>query len=110
MEIGRQRFVHSQATGSATPSANQAGPQTLTLQDALALAQKNDPGVLSALTDAAIAGEDRAQARAALLPTVGVKSEYLGTQGNGKLASGRLSALRASLDIVLSNQIVRGSR
>ena len=89
MEIGRQPFVHSQAPGSATPTANQAGPLTLTLQDALALAQKNDAGVLSALTDAAIAGEDRAQARAALLPTVGVRSEYLGTQGNGKLASGR---------------------
>jgi outer membrane protein TolC len=84
-EIGQQPFVQRQAT----PSPTQTGPQTLTLQDALALAQKNDPAVLSALTDAAIAGEDRAQARAAVLPTFGARSDYLGTQGNGKLASGR---------------------
>src|ERR1700730_16254524 len=84
-EIGQQPLVQRQAT----PNATQTAPQTLTLKDALDLAQKNDPAFLSALTDAAIAGEDRAQARAAVLPTFGAKSDYLGTQGNGKLASGR---------------------
>jgi outer membrane protein TolC len=84
-EIGQQPLVQRQPA----PNAPQAAPQTLTLKDALELAQKNDPAFLSALTDAAIAQEDRAQARAAVLPTFGVRSEYLGTQGNGKLASGR---------------------
>src|SRR5205823_3080985 len=61
----------------------------LSLKDALALAEKNDPGVLAATSDAASAVEDRNQARAALYPTLSGRSEYLGTQGNGKLPSGR---------------------
>jgi outer membrane protein TolC len=84
-EVGQQPFVERQAT----PNVSQTAPQTLTLKDALDLAQKNDPVFLSALNEAAIAQEDRAQARAAVLPTFGVRSDYLGTQGNGKLASGR---------------------
>jgi outer membrane protein TolC len=62
---------------------------TLTLQDALDRAQKNDPQFLAAVSDAKVTHEDVAQARAAILPTLGLRSEYLGTQGNGKLASGR---------------------
>jgi outer membrane protein TolC len=80
-----QNFVQPQPT----PNSSQTAPQTLTLKDALDLAQKNDPAFLTALNDAAIAQEDRAQARAAVLPTFAARSEYLGTQGNGKLASGR---------------------
>jgi outer membrane protein TolC len=59
------------------------------LQDALARAQKNDPQFVSALSDAKLAHEDRLQAGASLLPSLGLKSDYLGTQGNGTLASGR---------------------
>jgi outer membrane protein TolC len=73
------------ATQSSTPQA----PVTLSLKDALALAEKNDPGVLAATSDAASAREDRNQARAAIYPNLSGRSEYLGTQGNGKLASGR---------------------
>ena len=71
------------------PGPASTAPQTLTLQDALGLAQKNDPQFLTALGDVRIAREDRVQARAALLPSVGLKSDYLGTQGNGVLPSGR---------------------
>jgi outer membrane protein TolC len=67
----------------------QSARLTLTLQDALARAQKNDAQFLATVTDAKVAHEDTAQARAAILPSLGVRSEYLGTQGNGKLASGR---------------------
>ena len=73
----------------ASPSTSQGAPQTLTLQDALALAQKNDPAFLSAVTDAAIASEDVKQARAANLPNFNFHSEYLGTEGNGKTPTGR---------------------
>ncbi|HEY3840541.1 MAG TPA: TolC family protein, partial [Bryobacteraceae bacterium] len=73
-----------QASGTA-----QHAPPTLSLKDALALAEKNDPGVLGAMSDAASAREDRNQARAAIYPTLSGKSEYLGTQGNGKLAESR---------------------
>jgi len=77
--------------GLAQPTTGgaQQPPATLTLKDALALAQKNDPTLLAAESDLATAREDRAQARAALYPTLSGRSEYLGTEGNGKLASGR---------------------
>lgn len=72
--------------GSRSP---QSARLTLTLQDALARARNNDPQLLATATDAKIAHEDVVQARAAILPSLGVRSEYLGTQGNGTLASGR---------------------
>jgi outer membrane protein len=62
---------------------------TLTLKDALARAQKNDAQFLATITAAELAHEDVAQAGTAILPSLGLRSEYLGTQGNGKLASGR---------------------
>jgi outer membrane protein TolC len=64
-------------------------PATLSLKDALALAGKNDPGILAATSDAASAREDRNQARAAIYPSLSGRSEYLGTQGDGKLPAGR---------------------
>src|SRR5579871_4207974 len=74
----------------AFPSfAQTPAPRTLTLKDALAMAEKNDPGVLAAISDSSTAREDRNQARAALYPSLSGRSEYLGTEGNGKLASGR---------------------
>jgi len=62
---------------------------TITLQDALERARENDAQFLAAVTDAKIAREDRVQARAALLPSVNDSTQYLGTQGNGVLPSGR---------------------
>jgi outer membrane protein TolC len=59
------------------------------LQDALARAQMNAPQLLSAVNEANQAREDILQARAAQRPSVSFKSDYLGTQGNGVLPSGR---------------------
>ena len=71
-------------------SASELGPPvTITLQDAIERARKNYAQYLSALTDAKVAHEDTIQARAALLPSVGFTQQYLNTQGNGKLPSGR---------------------
>ncbi|HLK32870.1 MAG TPA: TolC family protein, partial [Terriglobales bacterium] len=68
----------------------QSGPPvTITLQDAIARARRNYSQYLSAVTDAKVANEDRVQARAALLPSLSYEQQYLGTQGNGRLASGR---------------------
>jgi outer membrane protein TolC len=49
----------------------------------------NAPQLLSALNDVNQAHEDLLQARAAQRPTASFKSDYLGTQGNGVLPSGR---------------------
>jgi outer membrane protein TolC len=55
----------------------------LTLQDALARARSNSVEFQAAATEAAIAAEDRKQARDALLPTATYNNEFLYTQGNG---------------------------
>jgi len=73
----------------ASSAYGQSAPLTLTLKDALARAQMNAPQLLSAINDASVAHEDLLQARAAQRPTTSFKSDYLGTQGNGVLPSGR---------------------
>ncbi|HLH30118.1 MAG TPA: TolC family protein, partial [Terriglobia bacterium] len=73
----------------AHPQGQAAPPQVITLQDALDRAKKFDGTVQSAISDAAVAREDRAQAKQSLLPSVIETTQYLGTQGNGTLPSGR---------------------
>jgi outer membrane protein TolC len=73
----------------ATTQVQTQAPLTLTLKDALARAQANAPAVLAAMNDASLAHEDLLQARAGLLPSASFKSDYLGTQGNGQIPSGR---------------------
>ena len=58
-----------------------ASPLQLTLQDALARARKNSVQFQSALTDSAIARQDRWQAGAALLPSVAYNNQAWYTQG-----------------------------
>src|SRR3984885_8530674 len=77
------------AAPANAPGLAQSAPLTLTLKDALERAQTNAPQLLSALNDANVAHEDLLQARGAQRPAASFKSEYLGTQGNGVLPSGR---------------------
>ena len=77
------------AVPTNTPGPGPSAPLTLTLKDALARAQANAPQFLAAVSDANVAHEDLLQARAARRPTLSFKSDYLGTQGNGVLPSGR---------------------
>src|SRR5262245_55807574 len=72
-----------QPTGPAAP------PVVVTLPNALERARAIDAQFQSAVTGARVAREDRIQAKASLLPSVGHLTEYLGTQGNGVLPSGR---------------------
>jgi len=68
----------------------QASPHlTITLQDALDRAEKNDAQYSAVVTDAMMAKEDRVQARAAGLPSLGLQTSALLTQGNGVFSSGR---------------------
>src|SRR6266446_8024399 len=57
-------------------------PLTMTLQDALARARKNNPEYRAALTEYGLAKEDRVQSRAALLPNVNYNTSFFYTQGN----------------------------
>jgi outer membrane protein TolC len=69
---------------SPTPGA----PLHLSLQDALALARKNEPMYNSVVTAAGVAGETRAQTRDALLPSVNFNTSAIYTQGNRNPATG----------------------
>lgn len=62
---------------------NTTPPLTITLQDAIERARKNDAQFLGVVSDAQIAREIRLQARDAILPSVGYTSQALLTQGNG---------------------------
>jgi outer membrane protein len=73
----------------AQPQGQAAPPPLITLQDALDRAQRLDAQYQAAVANAAIAREDRVQARSSLLPNVSQTTQYLGTQGNGVLPSGR---------------------
>jgi outer membrane protein len=64
-------------------ASNSSAPLTVTLKDALALAQANAPQVLAAISDQSVAHEDMRQARAAQRPSLSARSEYLGTEGDG---------------------------
>jgi outer membrane protein TolC len=84
-----------QTTPSSQPSAgNQApstAPLTLTLQDALQRAKNNAPEYRAAITEYALAKEERVQGRAALLPSANYNASFLYTEGNGS-PSGRFIA------------------
>jgi outer membrane protein TolC len=77
------QLVQPSGPGQTTP------PITVTLQDALERARKNDPVYLGAVSDSKSAQEDRLQARNSMLPTISATTQYLGTQGNGIDPSGR---------------------
>ncbi|HEX3738807.1 MAG TPA: TolC family protein [Terriglobales bacterium] len=78
-------FTEAQAQQTNPPST--ASPTTITLQDALTRAQKNEPQYRAALAQYGVARANAVQGRAALLPNVSFASTYLYTQGNGTPAS-----------------------
>jgi outer membrane protein TolC len=71
------------------PPGQSAAPPALTLQDALARAQRYEPQFLGSVNAADLAREDTLQARAALYPSLTLSSQYLNNEGNGKLSIGR---------------------
>jgi outer membrane protein TolC len=66
-----------------TDSVPSAAPLTLTLQDALERARKNNPEYRAAVMEFGLAKEDRVQSRAAMLPSVNYNAAFLYTEGNG---------------------------
>lgn len=77
-----QNTVNAVDPGSSPNQATSAAPLTLTLQDAIAGARRNNPEYRAAVTAYGSAKEDRVQSRAALLPGVNYDAAFLYTQGN----------------------------
>ncbi|MFZ0426481.1 MAG: TolC family protein [Acidobacteriota bacterium] len=71
------------ALAQAAPTADQEPALTISLQNALERARDNSQELQSAGLDVASAREDRRQAKAALLPSLGYFNQYIYTQGNG---------------------------
>jgi outer membrane protein TolC len=72
-----------QTLNSAVAQDASGAPIRVTLQDALERARHNSVGFQAAAGDAAIAREDRTQARDALLPSVAYNNSGIYTQGGG---------------------------
>lgn len=62
------------------PEAPSGAPLTVTLQDALERARQNETQFQAVVADAAVAREDRVQAKAGLLPAFSATTQYLGNQ------------------------------
>ena len=78
-----QPAVVAKLTQAAAATAPAPGaPVRLTLQDALALARKNEPTYQSVVTAAGVAGETRAQTRDVLLPSVNFSTSAIYTQSS----------------------------
>src|SRR5262249_39299715 len=75
------------------PEGPAGPPAVITLQDALQRARQNDAQFQTAVADAAVAREDRVQARAALLPGLSNTTQYLGNSANGVNPNGRFVSL-----------------
>jgi outer membrane protein TolC len=78
-----QSAVKATATKDSAQETAAGALLKLTLQDALARARKNSVPFQTALTDSAVALQDRYQAAAALLPSVNYNNEAFYTQSNG---------------------------
>src|SRR5665213_3733793 len=84
--------ISSQAASApetSVPVATNGTPAVITLQDAIDRARRYYAQYRAAVTAAALANQDRVQARASLLPSLSYRQEYLGTQGNGVIPTGR---------------------
>ena len=80
--------VAKQKQAAAPSSSTPGAPLRLTLQDALALARKNEPMYNSVVTAAGVAGETRAQTRDALLPSVNFNTSAIYTESSHNAAGG----------------------
>jgi len=68
-------------------------PLVITLSDALQRAKQNDAQFQSSVADAAIAREDRVQAKAGFFPTITQTTQFLGNSPNGVNPNGRFVSM-----------------
>ncbi len=97
------------ATSSQAATTPQPATQAITLNDALRMAQANNVPFRAAQADAALAKEDRVQARATLLPGVSYNNQFLYTEGNGT-GSGRFIANNGVHEYVSQGNASRGAQ
>ena len=89
------------------PAAQEATPETLTLEQAIARATANEPAFAAAAAEQKAAGLDRKIARTALLPTATYHNQVIYTQPNGVPASRIGQTTNAPAAIFIANNAVR---
>jgi outer membrane protein TolC len=77
----------------ARPEGPSGPPLVVTLADALQRARQNEPAFLAAAADAALARDDRVQARAGLLPSFSESTQFIGNSASPGLATGRFVSM-----------------
>ena len=80
---GFQVVVLIALTATLAHTQDAAAPLTIPLQDAITRAHKYGAQIQSANIAAALAREDKVQARAAALPTLSALNQFIYTEGNG---------------------------
>lgn len=88
--------------GAQAPEA----PRVITLDDAMRLAQQNEPAFAAASAERRATALERADAKAALLPSVTFHNEYLFTQSNRSKATTTQGAVDNSLPVFIANNAV----
>jgi outer membrane protein len=100
--IPRFFAVHGQANGQMNPAA----PATvITLEQAIALALKNDPAYAASVASSRSIRLDRAISRSLLLPNAIYHNQYLYTQPNGVINQGGQIGLQAAPKFIANNAI-----
>src|SRR5579871_4421948 len=101
--FGLAMFYDLQSFGQHVTDSNI--PIRLTLDEAIRRARETEVTYRGALTDAALAREDRNQARDALLPSVAYNNSYIYTQGTGDPAVVRFIANNAVHEYVSQGNV-----
>lgn len=94
-------FCHA-AAHAQTP----APAKPLSLDDAIHLAQDNEPGFVTAAAESRATALERKDARAALLPSVTLHNQYLYTQSNRTRATTTQGGVSQSLPVFIANNAV----
>src|SRR5438309_9734297 len=79
---------------------------SITLEDAIRMAQKNEPAFAAAKAESAAAALERKDARAALLPTAILHNQYLFTESNHSSATTTQGGVSQSLPVFIANNAV----
>ncbi len=96
------------AISCVVPDFAQAPAQqnSLTLDDALHLAEANEPSFAAAVAESRVAALERKDAKAALLPSVAFHNQYLYTQSNHTKSTTNSGGSSQSLPIFIANNTV----
>jgi outer membrane protein TolC len=94
------------AVCAAGPAQAPAGPgPRLTVEEAIRLAQSNEPGFAAAAAESRAAALERTDAKAGLLPSVVYHNQYLFTESN-RARSGTTQGTAQSLPVFIANNAV----